>query len=141
MAKGRIRNRLELRAQAEAAERREQDSDEQDEEDEEAEDDAEASEEDEAEEGAGDEEDEAAVKAPPKKKKAPAKAAKPRSRTPKHVRMKAVWGVFNNSHQRVAVYDYPKRKEAEEHAAKLSTDKKSTFFVQMEKVPIEEKKE
>ena len=39
--------------------------------------------------------------------------AKPRTRTPKVTRMKVVWGVFNNSNQRVAVYEYPKRKEAD----------------------------
>ena len=55
--------------------------------------------------------------------------------------MKVVWGVFSNSNQRVAVYDYPKRKEADEHAARLSADKKSTHFVQPVKEAIEEKKE
>jgi hypothetical protein len=133
----RILNRKDLRANYDAAARRDQEGEERDDEDEEK--DESASAEEGAEEGEEAEEEEEAP--PPKKKKAPAKAAKPRSRTPKHVRMKAVWGVFNNSNQRVAVYDYPKRQEAVDHAAKLSTDKKSTFFVQMEKVPLEEKKE
>src|SRR5262249_26306827 len=88
---------------------------------------------------AGDEE-EAEAEAPKKPKKAPAKP-RPRSRAAKHQRMKYVWAVFNNSHQCVAKFDYPKRKEAEEHAAKLSTDKKQTFFVQPVKEAIEEKKE
>ncbi|HMC89535.1 MAG TPA: hypothetical protein VKI17_08300, partial [Gemmataceae bacterium] len=88
--------------------------------------------------------------APPKKKKKPVakeKEPKPkakpksRSRSAKVVRMKVVWGVFNNSNQRVAVYDYPKRKEAQDHATKLTADKKSTHFVQPVKEPIEEKKE
>src|SRR6516165_9367362 len=74
----------------------------------------------------------------PKKKKAPAKP-RTRSRVAKVPRMKAVWGVFNNSNARVAVYEYPKRKEAEEHAAKLRNDKKQTHFVQMVKEPMEEK--
>jgi cobalamin biosynthesis protein CobT len=137
MAKGRIRNRLELRAQAEAAERRRRDDGDAEEEEEEDEAEGEAAE-------AGDEEaaeEEEAEAEPPKKKKPPAKPAKPRTRTAKAVRMKVVWGVFNNSNQRVAVYDYPKRKEAEEHAAKLATDKKGTFFVQPIKEPIEDKKE
>jgi len=153
----RILNRKDLRADFDAAERRKTDEDDDQEEDEEAEDgdeeeaegEDEAGEEDEAEEGAGDGEDEEET---PKKKK-PAKAAKPakppkpvkakttRTRTPKVVRMKVVWGVFNNSNQRVAVYDYPKRKEADDHAAKLTADKKSTHFVQPVKEPLEEKKE
>jgi hypothetical protein len=139
MAKGRIRNRLELRAQAEAAERRERGGEET--EDEEEDDEAEASEEEESDDEAAAEEEEKAEPKPVKKRKAPAKPSKPRSRTAKAVRMKVVWGVFNNSNQRVAVFDYPKRKEADEHAAKLTTDKKSTFFVQPVKEPIEEKKE
>jgi hypothetical protein len=55
--------------------------------------------------------------------------------------MKVVWGVFNNSNQRVATYDYPKKKQADEHAAKLMTDKRSTHFVQPVKEPFEEKKD
>ena len=79
-----------------------------------------------------------AVVKPPKE---PKPKAKPRSRAAKVTRMKVVWGVFNNSNQRVAVYEYPKRKEADEHAARLTADKKSTHFVQPVKEPIEEKKE
>ena len=82
------------------------------------------------------------VKPAPKKKKAPPKPAKPkRSRAGKVVRLRVVWGVFNNSNQRVATFDYPKRKEAEDKAAQLTTDKKQTHFVQPVKEPIEEKKE
>ena len=55
--------------------------------------------------------------------------------------MSVIWGVFNNSNQRIAAYDYPKRKEADEHAARLTAEKKSTHFVQPVKEPIEEKKE
>lgn len=82
----------------------------------------------------------APAKASPKKKAA--KPAKPRTRTraAKIVRMKVVWGVFNNSNQRVAVFDYPQRQEADDLAAKLRTDKKSAHFVQPVKEPIEEKK-
>jgi hypothetical protein len=141
MAKGRIRNRLELRAQAEAAERLEKgETDLEDEDEEEAEetDEAEGAEDEEAGEDEGEEE------APKKPKKAPKPKAKPRTRTPKVVRLKASWGVFDNSNKRVAVFDYPKRKEADEHAAKLSAEKKggsTTFFVQLVKEPMEEKKE
>jgi hypothetical protein len=146
MARGRIQNRMEKRAEFEEYERRQGGTDEEggDEEEEDEEDDEEEASADE--EGGGDEEggdDEEA--APPPKKKKPAakepKKAKPRSRTAKVVRQKVVWGVFNNSNVRVATYEYKQRHEADEHAAKLTTDKKSTHFVQPVKEPIEEKKE
>jgi hypothetical protein len=145
----RILNRKELRADFDAAERRETDAEEVEEgdeeegdDDEEAEGDAEAGD-DEGDDDEGDD-DEA-----PKKKKKPVKEAKPkakpkakpRTRTPKVVRMKVVWGVFNNSNQRIAVFEYPKRAEAEDKARQLTADKKSTHFVQPVKEPIEEKKE
>jgi hypothetical protein len=142
----RIQNRKDLRDQYDAAEaRRKQEDDETETEtdDEEEEDDddegAEADDAD-AEEGeeSGEEGDEDAPVKKKKKKKVVVKEVKPkRTRTPKVVRMKVVWGVFNNSNQRVAVYDYPKKKEAEEHAAKLKADKNQTFFVQPVKEPIE----
>lgn len=154
MGKG-IRNRRELREQYDAAERREgeeaaeeteeTDEDEDEEEEEEA---AEGGDEEAA--GAGDDDDEGGDdddedKPKPKKKKAPAKPkaakAKPRSRAAKVVRMKVVWKVFNNSNNEVATYDYPKRKDAYEHAARLTTDKKQTHFVQPVKVAMDEKKE
>lgn len=144
MAKGRIRNRLELRAQAEAAERRQTEGGEV--EDEEDEDESEESDDEEKpeDEAAEDEEEEPEEEAPKKKKPAAKPKAKPRTRTPKVVRLKASWGVFDNSNKRVAVFDYPKRKEAEEHAVKLASEKKggsATFFVQLVKEPLEEKKE
>src|SRR5262249_54442708 len=79
---------------------------------------------------------------PPKPPKAP-KAAKPksRSRSSKIVRMRVVWGVFNNSNQCVSTFEYPRKKEAEELVAKLTTEKKNTHFLQPVKEPIEEKKE
>jgi hypothetical protein len=101
--------------------------------DEESEDDAEA-------EADSEEEDEEEA---PKVKKKPAKEPKPRSRkrTVKVPRLRVVWGVFNNGNQCVARYDYPKKSEADEHAARLHAEKKQTFFVQPIKEPIEEKKE
>ena len=138
----RILNRKDLRADYEAAERRKQDDDEEEVEGDEEETD-ESEEEIEAE--AGDEEaDEEEEEAPKKKKKAAAKTPKPkRTRTPKQVRMKVVWGVYNNSNQCVAKFDYPKRKEADEHAAKLGAAKNppQSFFVQPIKEAMEEKKE
>jgi hypothetical protein len=143
----RILNRKDLRADYEAAERRKADDEEVDEEEEAGDEDEDEEEEGGEEEAEGDEEevDEAdEEEAPPKKKKKPVKEVKPkktRSRAAKIIRMKVVWGVFNNSNQRVAVYEYPKRKEADDHAARLTSDKKSTHFVQPVKEPIEEKKE
>jgi cytoskeletal protein RodZ len=142
----RILNRKDLRADFEAAERRKtedeevEDEEEGEEDDEEAEGEAESGEEaDETSEEGEEADEEAPVKA---KKKKPVKEPKPkRVRTPKVVRQKVVWGVFNNSNQRVATYDYPKRKEADEHAARMTAEKKLTFFVQPVKEPIDEKKE
>lgn len=138
-------NRKELRAASDAAERREKDKEEEKEEDEEEEEeDAEdaADEESEEDEGGdeGEDEDEPVRKKPAKTK--PVKVAKPRkSRAAKITRMKVVWGVFNNSNQRVAAFEYPKRADADALAAKLTADKKNTHFVQPVKEPIEEKKE
>jgi hypothetical protein len=144
----RIMNRKELRANYEAAERRktgegeepeEEDAEEEEEEDEASDEEGEG----EGDEEAGEDGEEGDEEAPKKRKPAkPAKPkAKPRTRTVKIVRMRVVWGVFNNSNQRVATYDYPKRSDADAHAAKLTADKKLTHFVQPVKEPIEEKKE
>ena len=138
----RILNRKDLRADYDAAERRKQEEEEDDvegddEETDESEEDVEAKDEDDE----GEEEEEAA---PKKKKKPAAKEAKPkRTRTAKQVRMKVVWGVFDNSNRCVAKFDYPKRKEADDHAAKLAAAKNppQSFFVQPVKEPMEEKKE
>lgn len=158
MGKG-IRNRRELREQYDAAERREgeevaEEAEETEEdEDEEEEEEAEGGEEeaaaagaDDDDEGGGDDDDDEDAPKPKKKKKVAAPKpvkpkAKPRSRAAKVVRMKVVWKVMNNSNAEVATYDYPKRKEAYDHAARLTTDKKQTHFVQPLKVPMEEKKE
>lgn len=144
----RILNRKDLRADYDAAERRKEDETPAEEEEEEDDDDEgdDAEEESDEEEGADDEEgsddEDEEEKKPKKKKPKPVKAPpKPRTRTPKIVRMRVVWGVFSNNHQCLATYDYPKKKDAEQHAARLATEKRSTFFVQPVKEPIEEKKE
>jgi cobalamin biosynthesis protein CobT len=149
----RIVNRMEKRAEVEAFERRKDDDEEGDEEEEEGDEDeeegdeeeeeGEAGDEDEEEGEAGDEDDE---EAPKKKKKAKPKApakpkAKPRARTVKATRMRVMWGVFSNSHQMVASYEYPRRGEADAHAARLTSEKRSTHFVQPVKEPIPEEKE
>ena len=141
----RILNRKDLRADYDAAERRKQEDDEDEVEDEEEETDESDDEIEAEDEGEKEEEEDEEEVAPKKKtKKAAPKEPKPkRSRAAKQVRMKVVWGVFNNSNQCVAKFDYPKRKEAEDHAAKLATAKTppQPFFVQPIKEPIEEKKE
>ena len=134
----RILNRKEMRADFEESERRRQD------EDQEVEDEVENEEEEEEEEAEGDEEEaeeeEEEVVATKKKKPAKPKATKSRSRAAKVTRMRMVWGVYNNSHQLVTTYEYPKKEDAVAHAAKLTADKKSTHFVQPVKEAIEEKK-
>ena len=130
-------NHKALRADFEAAERRKKEAlgegeDQTDEQDDEEEDGAEVAE------AAADEEAEEA----PKKKKKPVKAVKPkRTRTPKVVRQRVVWVVYNNSNAKVQTFPYPQKHEAEEYAKKMMADKGSTFFVQPVKEPIEEKKE
>jgi hypothetical protein len=145
MAK-RILNRKDLRADYDAAERRKVDEEEQEEGEEEVETDEDEEEAPTDEEGGDEdegEEDEEAEK--PKKRKPAAKPkatkAKPRSRSAKVTRMKVVWGVFNNSNQCVATFDYPRRKDADDLVAKLTAEKKNTHFIQPVKEPIEEKKE
>jgi hypothetical protein len=135
---------MEARADYEAAERAkgpdEEDADEEVEEEEDE--DEEAG--DESEEGAEDAEVEEEEEVPvvKKKKKAAPKEPKPkRTRTPKHVRQKVVWVVFDNSNKRIATYEYPKKQEADDHAARLKEEKKMTYYVQPVKEPIEEKKE
>jgi hypothetical protein len=143
MARKRTMNYREMRADFDEDEDRR--SDEEGDEDEDGDEDGDEEEDEEAAEGdAGEEGEEGEDEdAPAKKKKAKAKPKpKPkRTRVAKVTRMRVVWGVFNNSHQIVASYDYPKKEEAEAHAARLMADKKTTHFVQPVKEPIEEKKE
>lgn len=148
----RILNRKDMRADFDAAERRKEEEEtvdeeegDEDEDEEEGEDEESAEEEADEEEGddeAGEDDDEAPKKKKKKKVVKP-KVAKPkaRSRTAKPTRMRVVWGVFNNSHQMVASYEYPRKAEAEAHAAKLMADKRQTHFIQPVKEPMEEKKE
>jgi hypothetical protein len=73
----------------------------------------------------------------PVKKKAPAKR-KTRAKVAKEVRLKAFWGVFNQSLRRIAVFDYSQRAEAGKKAAELSESQKTPHFVQLVKEVIEE---
>ena len=70
-------------------------------------------------------------------KKTPVKR-KSRSKSSKEVRLKAFWGVFNQSMKRVALFDYSQRKQADKKAAELSGSQKSPHFVQPVKEVIEE---
>jgi len=148
----RILNRKEMRADFDAAERRGKEEEERDEDDEdedededEEEGDAGDDEDEDEDEGEDDEDDEEGGPKKKKKKKkvaaAPKPKAKPRTRTAKVTRMRVVWGVFSNSNQCVATYEYPKKDQAVEHAARLTADKRSTHFVQPVKEPMEVKKE
>jgi hypothetical protein len=93
------------------------------------------------------EENEAAERAAKTKKKAekpevgdkkkPAKR-KSRAKTAKEVRLKAFWGVFNQSMKRVALFEYSQRRQADKKAAELSTSAKSPHFVQPVKEVIDE---
>jgi len=70
----------------------------------------------------------------PVKKRAKRKTAK----AAKEVRLKAFWGVFNQSLRRVAVFEYSQRKQAETKAEALSKSQKTPHFVQLVKEVIEE---
>ncbi len=74
------------------------------------------------------------------KKTVKKKAAKRKSRAKvaKEVRLKAFWGVFNQSLRRVALFEYSQRKEADKKAEALSTSQKTPHFVQLVKEVIEE---
>lgn len=77
------------------------------------------------------------------KKKTTKKAAKKtkrksRAKAAKEVRLKAFWGVFNQSLRRVAVFEYSERKKADKKAKELTDSGKSPHFVQLVKEVIEE---
>ena len=79
----------------------------------------------------------AATPAKAKEKKAPAKR-KSRAKVVKEVRLKAFWGVFNQSLRRVALFEYAQRGEADKKSAELSESQKTPHFVQLVKEVIEE---
>ena len=75
-------------------------------------------------------------KAPVKKKAAPRKS---RSKSAAEVRLKAYWGVFNQSLKRVALYEYADKKKAEKRAQELSeSGNKTPHFVQPVKEAVQE---
>lgn len=105
-----ILNRMELRDEADAAERAEIDAD--------------------SDEEGGEEEKKPAKKAPAKRKS--------RAKVAKEVRLKAFWGVFNQSMKRVARFEYSQRKDADQKAAELTESQKTPHFVQIVKEVMEE---
>lgn len=121
MAK-RVMDRRALRAQADAAERREGDHDVED-----------------TDKSAGD--DESGTKKPKKAAKSKEKSATAKPKKTKRskavVRMRLVWTVFNNSNQAIAKYEYPHKAEADAHAERLKKEKNITHFV----MPVKEQME
>ena len=79
-------------------------------------------------------------KAPAKKAPVKAKAKKTtkRSKAAKTVRLKAYWGVFNQSLRRVALFEFNQKKQAEKKAQELTKSGKSPHFVQPVKEAIED---
>ncbi len=74
-----------------------------------------------------------------KKKAAPKKKATRKSaKAAAEVRLKAYWGVFNQSLRRVALYEYADKKKAEKKAKELSESGKSPHFVQPVKEAVKE---
>ncbi|HBO42880.1 MAG TPA: hypothetical protein DD670_02880 [Planctomycetaceae bacterium] len=76
-----------------------------------------------------------------KKKTVAKKVAAPRksrSKVAKEVRLKAFWGVFNQSLRRVAIFEYSDRGTADKKAEELSGSQKTPHFVKLVKEVIEE---
>ena len=96
------------------------------------------------------EESEAAERADKAKKTTAAKqqaagkeaSAKPkrksRSKAAAEVRLKAFWGVFNQSLKRVALFEYAQRAQALKKAEELTQTNKTPHFVQLVKEVIQE---
>ena len=72
-----------------------------------------------------------------KEKKAPVKR-KSRAKVAKEVRLKAFWGVFNQTMRRISLFEYSQRAEADKKAAELSESGKTPHFVMLVKEAIEE---
>lgn len=74
---------------------------------------------------------------PKKKAAATTTKRKSRSKTAVEKRLKAFWGVFNQSMKRVAIFDYSQRKQADQKAAELSTSQRTPHFVQVVKEEVQ----
>jgi hypothetical protein len=77
-------------------------------------------------------------KAVDKKSPIEKKKAVKRVRGPKEVRLKAFWGVFNQTMRRVALFEFNERKKADQKAEELTKSGKSPHFVQPVKEQIVE---
>ena len=101
---------------------------------------AEAEGEEEGEEEGGDEDDEEAPKKKKKKAPKPKKAPAPkRTRAAKKaVRQKAIWVIYDNSSKEVETFPFSQKSAAEKFVAEKADDKKG-YYLQMRKVPMEEK--
>ena len=80
-------------------------------------------------------------KAAPKKKtrkKATRKTAKRSAAADENARLKAFWGVFNQSLKRVALFEYAEREAADKKAEEMSTSQKTPHFVRIVKEPVVE---
>jgi hypothetical protein len=77
-----------------------------------------------------------------KAKKEPAAKAAPkrksRAKAAKDIRLKAFWGVFNQTLKRIALFEYSDRKKADKMAAELTAGGKSPHFVQLVKDVVQE---
>ncbi len=80
----------------------------------------------------------AAVKTPATTAKRKTVKRKSRAKVVKEVRLKAFWGVFNQSLRRIALFEYAQRKEADTKAKDLSVSQKTPHFVQIIKEVIVE---
>ena len=77
----------------------------------------------------------------PAVKKKPAKRTTRRSKEPVEIRLKAMWGIFNQSVKEVASFEYFDKKAAEKKKDSLSKAGKSPHFIRLIKRPIEEEVE
>lgn len=77
-----------------------------------------------------------------KKKKKKSSSTTRRTRTPKVVRMKAVWRVYDGNSKMIGEFPYNRKQDAEALVAERmekAGEKKGTFYILREKVSMEEK--
>lgn len=65
------------------------------------------------------------------------KTKRTRKKALTEIRLKAFWGVFNQSLKRMALYEYSQRRQADKKAAELTEKGNSPHFVQLVKEVIE----
>lgn len=130
--KGGRRTLRDLQEEAAAVEAREKEAT-----DDEEEEEGEGEEEAEADAEEGDDEDAPKPKKAAKKVAAKKPAAK-RVRTPKEVRTRAVWVVFDNGSKRVKEFPYAQKGEAERFLAEKQEEKKGTFYINLVKDEIKD---